>query len=63
LRVTMAFHTARISPLSSKMSSCQGVSFQSISHLGNHRLDGDESGTCALDVPDPLAPAQSGPGP
>jgi hypothetical protein len=45
------------------MSSCQGVSFQSISHRGNLGLDGDESGTYALDVPDPLAPAQSGPGP
>jgi hypothetical protein len=49
----MAFRTARMSSLSSKMSSCQGVSFQSISRRGNLGLDREESGTCALDVPGP----------
>jgi hypothetical protein len=51
LRVTMAFRRARISSLSSKMSSCQGVSFQSISHRGNVGPDGDESDSCALEDP------------
>jgi hypothetical protein len=49
----MAFCTTRMSLLSSKMSSCQGVSFWSISHHGNLGLDGEESGTCAPDVPGP----------
>jgi hypothetical protein len=39
--------------LSSKMSSCQGVSFQSISRRGNLGLDKEESGTYA---PDDSAP-------
>jgi hypothetical protein len=54
LRVTMAFRTTRISSLSSKMSSCQGVSFQSFYRHGNLGFDGEESGTCAPDVPGPL---------
>jgi hypothetical protein len=47
----MAFRTTCISSLSSKISSCQGVPFQSISHHVNFGLDDDESGTCVLDVP------------
>jgi hypothetical protein len=49
----MAFRATRISSLLSKMSSYQGVSFQSISRSGNLGLDGEESGTCAPDVPEP----------
>jgi hypothetical protein len=39
LMVTMSFCTACISSLSSKISPCQGVSFLSISRLGNLGLD------------------------
>jgi hypothetical protein len=51
LRVTMAFLTTRISSLSLKRSSCQGVPFQSISHHVKVGPDDDDSGTYALDVP------------
>jgi hypothetical protein len=54
LMVTMLVHKACISSLSSKISSCQGVVFQSISCRGNLGLDEEESGTCAPDVPGPL---------
>jgi hypothetical protein len=52
LMVTMLVHKACISLLLSKISSCQGVLFQSISHSGNIGLV-EESGTCALDIPGP----------
>jgi hypothetical protein len=54
LRVTMVFRTARISSLLSKMSSYQGVSFQSISRRDNLGLDREELGTCAPDVLGPF---------
>jgi hypothetical protein len=52
LMVTMLVRTACIS--SSKISFCQGVSFQSNSHRGNLRLDEDQSSTCAPDIPGPF---------
>jgi hypothetical protein len=54
LMVTMLVRKVCISSLSSKISSCQGVLFQSISRRGNLGLDEEESGTCAPDVPRPL---------
>jgi hypothetical protein len=51
LRVTMVFRTVRISSLSSKISSCQGVPYLSITHRVNLGLDDDESGTCVPDDP------------
>jgi hypothetical protein len=51
--VTMLVRRACISSLSSKISSYQGVLFQSISRRGNLGLIGEESGTCAPDVPGP----------
>jgi hypothetical protein len=55
LMVTMAFSTACISSLSSKMSFCQGVTFQSISYRGNLKLDDDESNIYPPDVLGPFS--------
>jgi hypothetical protein len=54
LMVIMLVRKAFIFSLSLKISPCQGVSFQSISHRGNLRLEGKDSGTCAPDVSGPL---------
>jgi hypothetical protein len=54
LMVTMLVRMACISSSSSKISSCQGVSFQSISCYGNLGLEEEDSDTCAPDVPRPL---------
>jgi hypothetical protein len=45
---------ACISSLSSKISSCQGMSFQSIFRCSNLGLEEEDLGTCAPDVPGPL---------
>jgi hypothetical protein len=51
LMVTMLVRKACISSLSSKISSYQGVLFQSISCRDNLGLIREELGTCAPDVP------------
>jgi hypothetical protein len=54
LMLTVLVRKACISSLSSKISSCQGVLFRSISLRGNLGLEEEDSGTCAPDVPGPL---------
>jgi hypothetical protein len=51
--ITMLVYSDFISSLSSKMPSWQGVSFQLISRCDNLRLEEEDSGTYAPDVPRP----------